>query len=416
MNPLEQIAELFSTISSAQFGSLSLDELMSGEYQVGFASLDFFSLEPFAQYLHHVPQERCAIYPSVDEMDTTADGIIVVAMKEGQLRASKWLMGDDVSYDTAFYQLGDWACRQQIYRNGDDVKPIVIEFLKKDAEGYPLTFITAREYGVKVSDYEWSAAGVRIIERSARMPDAGVAPELTPYMESLVEFSVDGEVEVIRNLTQNSIAYDRSHEALSLQEMLEQARSALHDKILADLQATPIANTVSCFLFEYSDQGPLPPTIALIQPHEITDSGDDYPLLWLNAPDCELFTEDDFDGIRLHGEHDALFDRINAQIDELDYEQADQIMVDFYLTLCRQLETSLRASRLLTVTADFFVTAREFSACNEATFLQQLWPQERWQPLAAALEQFEAAQAKWQEEMIRSIGRESGHGGMDSSQ
>ena len=111
-----------------------------------------------------------------------------------------------------------------------------------------------------------------------------------------------------------------------------------------------------------------------------------------------------------------MFDRINAQIDELDYEQAYQIMVDFYLTLCRQLETSLRASRLLTVTADFFVTAREFSACNEATFLQQLWPQERWQPLAAALEQFEAAQAKWQEEMIRSIGRESGHGGMDSSQ
>ncbi|MCB2388395.1 hypothetical protein [Thalassolituus alkanivorans] len=403
MNPLKQIAELFSTVAPEHFADLSLDELMSGEYQVGFASLDFFSLEPFVQYLQHMPPERCTIYPSVDEMDTTADGIIVVALQGRQLHATKYLIGDDVSYDTAFYQLGDWSCRQQIYRNGAEVKPIVIEFLKKDAEGYPVTFITAREYGLKVGDYEWSEAGVRIIERSARMPEVGVAPELTPYMESLVEFSSTGEVEIIRNLTQNSIVYDRSHEALSLADMLEQASSALHDKILADLQAAPVANTVGCFLFEYSDQGPLPPTIALIQPHEITQEEDDYPLLWLNAPDCELFTEDDFDGIRLHGEHDALFDRINAQIEELDYEQADQLIVAFYLTLCRRLQDSLLSSSLLQTTEDFFVTAREFAACNEAVFLQQLWPEERWQPLAAALEQFAAAQAERELAMIRRL-------------
>ncbi len=185
--------------------------------------------------------------------------------------------------------------------------------------------------------------------------------------------------------------------------MLEQASSALHDKILADLQATPIANTVGCFLFEYSDQGPLPPTLALIQPHEITQEEDEYPLLWLNAPDCELFTEDDFDGICRHGQNDALFDRINTQIDELDYEQADQMIVAFYLILCRRRQDFLLSSSLLQTTKDFFVTAREFSACNEAVFLQQLWPEECWQPLAAVLEQFAADQAERELAMIRRL-------------
>ncbi len=131
MNPLKQIAELFSRVAPEYFANLSLDELMSGEYQVGFASLDFFSLEPFVQYLQHMPPERCTIYPLVGEMDTTVDGIIAVVLQERQLHTTKYLIGDDVGYDTAFYQADDWACCQQIYRHGAEVNLIVIEFLKK---------------------------------------------------------------------------------------------------------------------------------------------------------------------------------------------------------------------------------------------------------------------------------------------
>lgn len=136
----------------------------------------------------------------------------------------------------------------------------------------------------------------------------------------------------------------------------------------------------------------MPPTIALIQPDEITDYPDDYPLAWLSAPDSELFTEEDLDSIILDGENDALFTSINAEIYKLERKEADEIIVEFYLNLCRQLKSSLNGSGLLNTTDDFFVTAREFSVCNEAVFLKKLWPQERWLPVSKALDEFKVLQ------------------------
>lgn len=392
MNPVNNIAELFSNCSHEAFSRMSLDDLMSGEYDVGFTSLDFFSIEPFAQYLKHWPSHRCQIHLSVDELDTTVDGVYLLAMQNRQLVAVKNLLGDSISYDTAAYQIGEWQCRHKIYRNAEGLKPIEIELLKKDEHGYPISFIIASEYGLKVGHYEWLQDCVRITEQSAVMPEVGSVPELKPYAELTVEFDDAGQVVRIRHLNRDSILYDAGWQELTLEDKLNKASHIIHTKILADLKATPLLNTVSCFLFEYSEQGPLPPTIALIQPHEVVIQADEYPLMWLNAPDCELFTEVDFDSIRLHGEHDALFDAINADFEELDYADANTLMFTFYIELSRRLEKSLKEGELLKITADFFVTAREFSQCNEAEFLQTLWPSERWLPMADALEAFEKIQ------------------------
>lgn len=403
MNPINNIAELFSNCDHEAFSRMSLDELMSGEYDVGFASLDFFSIEPFAQYLEHWPSHRCNIHVSVDDLDSTDDGVHLLAMKDRKLIAVKWLLGDNVSYDTAGYQIDEWQCRHKIFRNASGLKPIGIELLKTDEHGYPVSFITAREHGLKVGHYEWLQDCVRITEQSAVMPAVGSAPDLKPYAELVVEFDEEGQVARIRNLTRDSVLYDAACQSLTLEEKLQQAAQVIHAKILSDLQASPIPNTVSCFLFEYSEQGPLPPTIALIQPHEVVIEPDESPLMWLNAPDCELFTECDLDSIRLHGEHDALFDDINAEIEELGYEEASRLMVDFYIDLCRRLESSLEDSELLHKAPDFFVTAREFSLCNEAEFLEALWSSERWLPMAAAIESFEAIQREKMAEYLREI-------------
>lgn len=392
MNPIDQIAELFCNTKNDLFSNMSLEDIMSGDYNVGFTSLDFFSIEPYAEYFHHWPQESCKLFHSVDELESTENGIHIVAMKNSKVVAVKWMLGGGGSYDTAFYTLGDWECRHQIYRNSTDVKPIVIEFLKKDVNGAPIRFITAREYGLKIADYEWSNNALRIVEQSALMPSLGDSPDLKPYMVNRVEFNKEGQVTVIRDITRNGIIYDSRLIELSLEEMLDRACLCIHDKILSDLKQTPIVNTISCFLFEYSEQGPLPPTIALIQPDEITDYPDDYPLAWLSAPDSELFTEEDLDSIILHGENDSLFTTINAEIYKLERKEADEIIVEFYLNLCRQLKSSLNGSGLLNTTDDFFVTAREFSVCNEAVFLEKLWPQERWMPVSKALDEFKVLQ------------------------
>lgn len=406
MDPIQRISELFHNCNHEAFLSASLDEMMSGRYSVAFTSFDFFSIEPFAEYFHRWPENKCKLYKSVDELDSTENGIFIVAIEDRRVIALKRVLGGNVSYDTVTYRYGEWECHHKIYRNGDTVKPISIELLMKAPDGRPQTFVSASEYGMKVGHYDWVESGVEIIELSAVMPQLGEVPELAPYAEYSVEFSDDSTVSRICRGSGGDLVYDAQSESLSFDEKLVEARAYLHDKMMSDLAGLQLDKSISCLLLEYSDQGPMPPTIALIQPHEVDRWKDEHPLIWLNAPDCELFSEESLDGIKLHGERDSLLYSLNADLQAMeDWDEMTSLIFNFYLELCKSLAKSIEENRPLNIVEDFFVTAREFSACNEAEFLRELWPEERLEPLEEALSEYQKADAERTRAFIEELER-----------
>lgn len=387
---MRDVLELFEALPQ-EYPQLLERATNRGE-QIVFAGADFFTLQPFAVELLHLSPAQVALYPTVEEVP--GDDRFLLALNDGQLEYATQVYGEDIRYDFFFQREENSQTRLQAYHNNGHVNAVEVERITRDDQGLPLLYERVDTHVRLTQRYQYQPCGTADGQRwmcDITSESVNPAHDYTCQQRQRVYFADDGyTVDRIESLDNGDILYDRAMNSLSLEELFEQANEAIESRLLAGLGQESLESVeVRCVLFEYSLQGPFPPTLALIQPHEVDDNPEYAPLSWLNAPDAELFSERGLDAVDFHQGCSALFDQLNAQLDALEFESQQELVITFYVEFCRRLMNNPRLATLIRTDDDFFVTARDFEAANELELLERVLPARQWQSMKSTIESHE---------------------------
>ncbi len=374
------------------------------ECRQGFVEKDFFSLEPFFLELNTINPDSIQIYPAQEQVPS--DEVIVCGIRDGRVIFCREFMGAETYYDSFFEYEGDITRRLWCFVRDGEVGNRCIEELQRAEDGFPISFKRFGYFGNESTTYERvesgvSAKGQYFDENLEAYRDFGREIELGEGLNANRIYWIEPNGE-------RSLVFDREKMDASLEQLLQQASDSLCQEIVQACQDPCLENKPICaLLLEYTMQGPFPPTFALVQTTE-RDAGinnGERPLSWLNAPDCEFFSEDE--NPPLETENDSLYNAINAHIENLieaaeDFDEdedssegafslAEDMIVDFYVELCKKLRLRVMQVPQLSLESDFFVTARDFEACNDERYLEALWPEKRWQQFVAETDSYHQA-------------------------
>ena len=387
MNPLASIYDSLAT----DYEQL-VDEVNQIPVQTGFTALDFFSPEPYFQELNNLADDKLKIYASDDELPEDSE-FHLLAIADGKAKLARNYYGEDVYYDSFFVYPENEKRRYQVYFNNGEVKPIKVEQLIRNEDGSPAIYRQYSQYGYHEFFYSW-AGRKHLVERNYY----DLKQNLVFKDRLEVSFNEDmSAVDKIIQITdkETTALYDRDTQQSDVNELLQQAKDVIVNTLLEDLKKSQnITEEVLCLLFEYTMQGPFPPTVGLGLNSEKEDNDADEnnygPLAFYNAPDMQYFSEADTLDIDFYRNGNALFLALNSRLDDMDFEQASELVMQAYVDICNKLKRSRTLKTLFPVHKDFHITARDFEDCNELEFLQQTLNQKQLRKLQSAIAEHEA--------------------------
>lgn len=384
---MKDLIERFQTLP--QHYPQLLDQALARKGHVAYAAADFFTLQPFIAELMQLSEQQTRLYQQPEEVP--GDDVYLLLLSDQGLEYARWMLGDEVHYDFFFIADNDAEIRLQAYHNAGQVKAVEAERLVRNEQGLPSLYQQVNEFIRETRHYQYTTlSGEQGEVDICNISIEGFNPlHNHSYRQQQRVFFVPGSytVDRIESLDDDGdVLFQRAMQQASLDELLDQAADVLTRELLQGLERAGLPQTIYCVLFEYTLQGPFPPTLALIQPHEVDDNEEYGPLSWLNAPDAEIFSEDDFDAVDFHRGHSALFDRLNARLEEMEFDEQNDRVEQFYVSFCQALMNNPQLRQYLRCDEQFFVCARDFEACNEQDLLARILPPRQWQPMKDAID------------------------------
>lgn len=283
----------------------------------------------------------------------------------------KLYLGSGISYDTVFEYHDDYHKSTTIYINPDLKKAIKLCYLFFN-EGMPDHYIECSEYGVLSKKYQ--SEEHRLLGYT--MENIG-----TGYIFDVkFEYNFDGALETIiesyRGDGKPRIIFKRPDKSFTIEKALQIIEDQLVEEITEQIQTNvKIDEKVYCILLEYTLQHPFPPTIGIGVESEMKENMEIYELY--NAPDMQYFSESDTIDIDLYTfnlEEAYLFvDRAydNMKLSDEEYENMSHQVREVYLRICKRL-IHMNFDKSFTKTENFLVLARDFEACNEEEYFEEM--------------------------------------------
>lgn len=382
---IEKLSTIFDTLTK-NYQTL-FDQANAQPFVVSYASLDFFSLEPYFNEMNHISSDLLTFYPSQEALPKGKE-IHLCTMREGKLIFTRHLCDNKIYYDSFYLYEDNEEWRYHVYVNNDEVTPIKVEHLVKECGQQPKHYEVLSQYGYQCTHYMEDNGTIKGDKFYGDENDI-----LLPQGKLEIHFSPDeSEIEKIThtdNQNNQEIVYYNRYKNISLDTLIETAKSRLI-KTLTDALANQntITEEISCVLLEYTIQGPFPPTVGLGQTTEIERylKDDEHPLAYYNNPDMEYFSEAGIPAIDFYAQDRALYDDINAQLlNNYQYKEYKVIVFDAYVDICKKLNRSRKFKTFFPVSDNFHVIARDFEECNEWGLMQAILSKKALKKISKAI-------------------------------
>ena len=373
--------------------------------RIAYCDQDIFTIEPFYAEINNLPLHQVQLVDDPEQLQGSQ--IFQVLISEGKARLHREWMGENCYYDGLFEYQDNQKTRLLVFVKDNEVKPIRLEVINYDDNGYYKDFYAVSQYGIEELHYQYLGLTTRIDR--FRIDDDFQQEFIYSYQvyRSEQDYSIQ-KIEMVHQ-GKTSIIYNANLNQQSLDDLLKQAlKYKTRDILEACKQDELQGKHIQCLLIEYSSQSPMNSSLALIQTSEV-DYKNDYPLAWLNAPDAELFLEEpETEYQSVYERIDGLFDQMQDQeyqtnthdvlvsaeleSDETDTDQiqnsteSQRLMKEFYIKLCKSLKLKLRQQATFTLDDNFFVCARDYEACNEEEYLQAILPVKQYKQICKIID------------------------------
>ncbi|MEJ2527757.1 MAG: hypothetical protein P8Y49_06725 [Sulfurovaceae bacterium] len=348
-------------------------ELQSKPVSVLFTCKEFFSLQPYYYEISNEINDDVRFYKSIDELP--CDNVFHQCFSvNGRAILVRSHYDEEVYYDSLFEHGKNISWRYEVYVNGSEITPMTLERLERTSRGATKRFqsIGIRGYIDCTYTHRLGKTYIRQMQYDINGIPHNTLRYKVDYDESTSEVLKISEIIKRREV----IRYDASLKQKDLSELLLIAIDRLSQNLLEGLEVKKFNDEICFILFEYTMQGPFPPTVAFATRQELeqTDTDSQNPLRAYNAPDLSLF----YDNTRLDDVSEdidsGLWGQINIKLEEINSSKSTKLVMKTYIELCRQLMQNKILRSLITTADHFHVVARDFEACNEWEMMQKILP------------------------------------------
>lgn len=333
----------------------------------------------FAQLANNViPADAKLTIESEEDFNPETDDLFEYKINTRNRRAyrKKQLYGEEICYNTIYEYHEDYHKSFSVYQYKETLKATNLSYLYLK-NGLPHQFIECTEYGISLKTY--TCEGEFIKSYKLEWPD------YAHYCIGELNYDTEGKLIKITETASDGrvrLLFDDSRLPEDIESTLEQIENFLVENIADQiLEKVKIEEPVYCILFEYTMQGPFPPTIAFGIAPEIDGNFEDKELYELyNAPDMKYFSENDdpnavnidFYPLGIQSEYLAA-NSYGEKIwqDEKACEIWEKQVFDTYLRVCKRL-MYFDFSESFIKTENFLVMARDFEQCNEEDFYKNI--------------------------------------------
>lgn len=342
---------------------------------------NLYDIQPYYAQLANevIPPDAKLLIEDEEDFDPATDDLfdyqVDLTSRKTFLRREQF--GGGVFYGTVYEYNEQYYKSFTVYKNNDEIKTTHLNYLYfKD--GLPHQYIECTEYGVSLKTYTCEGQFIKSYKLEWPNVEHHCIGDLTydadGKLTTIIETASDG-----RSRTMFDASAGEKDIETVLSDLEEFLVENIADQILKNVN---IEEPVYCILFEYTMQGPFPPTIAFGVTTELDGKFEDLELYELyNAPDMQYFSENDepnpvnIDFYQLEIEPNYLACDIHGDTisweDEEESELWAQQVKDTYLRVCKRL-MHYDFSSCFTKSKEFLVMARDFEQCNEEEFYQEL--------------------------------------------
>ncbi|MBL6449950.1 hypothetical protein JMN32_26795 [Fulvivirga sp. 29W222] len=341
-----------------------------------------YEIEPFFSELNNeFNNGQHSFLLESDDFDPEKDDLYTLWINMDQRRAFYRVLhlGGGVSYETVFEYHEGYYKSATVFINKDEKKPIKLAYLYFKEE-MPDLYMECSSYGAFTKKYH---------SQEYRLDGYKLTAHGNDYEYDVqFEYNYDGALERItgkgKDNDSSRIIFQRPDERQNMTDTLATIEEQLVEEITDQIQKKiKIDGKVYCILLEYTMQGPFPPTVAIGLESEIDGTWDESNIgEYYNAPDMHYFSEADTLPIDLYSEElekSYIFFDQNYDIMDLNVEEFDQWetqVKEIYLRVCKRI-IHMDFSMSFKKTDNFLVIARDFEACNEEYYYQEMMEYKR---------------------------------------
>lgn len=284
------------------------------------------------------------------------------------------IFGGGTSYDTIYSYTENYYRSATVYINPEMQKAIKLCYLFFE-DGMPHTYVECSEYGA--------------LSKTYRSEDGRLLGYLQDHegldnkYEVAFTYNFDGALDTIigreAGKKKENLIFKRPDKNQNIADTLETIENHLVEEIANQIGAkVKIEEEVFCILLEYTMQGAFPPTIGIGVLSDVAGDINHVNLVdYYNAPDMQYFSESGTLEIDLFTPvleeaylfYDRTFDF--HQSSESDYSKWSDTVRELYLRVCKRL-MHIDFSNSFSKTDNFLVLARDFEACNEEEYYQEM--------------------------------------------
>lgn len=342
---------------------------------------NLYEIQPYYAQLNNsvLNPELKLIIESEDDFDPEIDDLYdyLVNLENRRTYLKKQHYGDGIFYATVYEYTNEYYKSFTVYQNDDTVKTTNLSYLYLK-DGLPHQYIECTEYGVSLKTYTCEDGLIKSYK--LEWPNYG------HHCIGELSYDVDGElIKIVETASdgRSRIMFEDGLDSADIETVLAELEDFLVENIADQIiEKVRINEPVYCILFEYTMQGPFPPTLAFGVASEINGKFEDNELYELyNAPDMRYFSENDepnpikidfypMDIQSCYLVTDAYNEKIPWENDA-ESEKWEEQVKNTYLNVCKRL-MHYDFSASFQKTEHFLVMARDFEQCNEEEYYEIL--------------------------------------------
>ncbi len=343
---------------------------------------NLYEIQPYYAELANevLPKEAKLIIESDDDFDPATDDLYEykINLENRKVFLKREYFGEEVFYTTLYEYTDAYHKSFSVYQNKGELKAVNLKYLYF-RDGQPYQFIECSEYAILLKTY--TCEGSFITRYKQEWPDyehhciGELSYDPDGSLVKITETVSDGRVRIV---------YEAGAAVKNIEVVLEELENFLVENIADQiLEKVRINAPVYCLLFEYTLQGPFPPTLAIGLASEIEGAFEDHAAYELyNAPDMQYFSEHDEESDTLEIDFYPLYiqsayltttaygENISWEDEETTSLWAQQVK-DVYLRVCKRL-MHFDFSSSFVRSEHFLVMARDFEQCNEEEFFGEM--------------------------------------------
>jgi hypothetical protein len=342
---------------------------------------NLYEIEPYYAEIANevIPEDAKLVIESDEDFDPAVDDLYEykINLEDRKVYLKREYFGENIFYSTLYEYTDTYHKSISVYQNEGKMSPVSLKCLYFEEE-QPSLFIQCTEYATLLKTYTFDGELISGYKQEWPGEDSHCVGELSydpdGHLSRITEATSEGSVRVV---------YEADARTKDIQLVLEELEDFLVENIADQiLEKVRIEEPVYCLLFEYTIQGPFPPTLAIGLASELQGRFEDQePYELYNAPDMQYFSEHDepnplaidFYPLDIQSEYlaaTAYGEGISWRDEEAAEAWAQQVK-EVYLRVCKRL-MHFDFSTSFVRTENFLVMARDFEQCNEEEFFEAL--------------------------------------------